>query len=189
MRRIISKFIRLLEKLNNWIRNFLRIAYLNLKYPHLRIDFKSKIQKNCNIICVDGGSMIIKGSSIAEGTHLFADMNGSLQITNSIIGRFSCIVAKKQIIINSGCAIAEMVVIRDQDHKIDTQADTDAFSSYSTGSIIIGQNVWIASKVTILKNVSIGDYVVIAASAVVNKSIPSYELWAGVPAKFVKHVH
>jgi acetyltransferase-like isoleucine patch superfamily enzyme len=44
---------------------------------------------------------------------------------------------------------------------------------YSLGSIIIGENTWIGSGVTILKNVNIGDNVVICAGCLIKDDIPS----------------
>ena len=49
--------------------------------------------------------------------------------------------------------------------------------------ISIGKNVWLGCNVIILKGVEIGDGAIVAAGAVVNKSIPSKEIWGGVPAK------
>lgn len=54
------------------------------------------------------------------------------------------------------------------------------------GPIEISDNVWIASKVIILKGVKIGEGSMIAAGSVVTKDIPSYSLAAGVPAKVIK---
>jgi virginiamycin A acetyltransferase len=51
----------------------------------------------------------------------------------------------------------------------------------------IGNDVWIASKATILQGVRISDGVVIAAGAVVTKDVPPYAIVAGVPAKIVRH--
>lgn len=52
--------------------------------------------------------------------------------------------------------------------------------------IIIGNNVWIGANSIILKGVNIGSGAIIAAGAVVNKSIPENEIWGGVPAKKIK---
>jgi acetyltransferase-like isoleucine patch superfamily enzyme len=49
--------------------------------------------------------------------------------------------------------------------------------------IIIGENVWLGCNVAVLKGANIGDGAVVAAGAVVTKSIPPYEIWGGVPAK------
>jgi acetyltransferase-like isoleucine patch superfamily enzyme len=94
------------------------------------------------------------------------------------------IVAKKQIVINKNCLIAELVVIRDQDHSTDPLLR----NSFSSSPIEIQQNTWIASKATILKGVTIGSNSVVAASAVVNRNIPSQELWGGIPAKKIKNI-
>ena len=52
--------------------------------------------------------------------------------------------------------------------------------------VIIGNNVWIGSDVTILPGVEIGDGSVIAAGAVLTRSIPPRSVAAGVPAKVVR---
>ena len=56
----------------------------------------------------------------------------------------------------------------------------------SKGPVIIGNNVWIGDKATVLPNVTIGDGAVIAANAVVTKDVPPYSIVAGNPAKVIK---
>lgn len=56
----------------------------------------------------------------------------------------------------------------------------------SKGDVIIGNDVWIASCVTIMSGVKIGDGAVIAAYSVVSKDVPPYTIVAGNPAKVVK---
>jgi len=52
--------------------------------------------------------------------------------------------------------------------------------------VVIEDDVWIGACVTILKGVCIGEGSIIAAGAVVVKSIPSYSIAGGVPAKVIK---
>lgn len=52
--------------------------------------------------------------------------------------------------------------------------------------VIINEDVWIASRVTILKGVNIGRGSIIAAGAVVNRDVLPYSVVGGVPAKFIK---
>ena len=54
--------------------------------------------------------------------------------------------------------------------------------------IDIGNNVFIGANSIILKGVVIGDRAVIGAGSVVTKNIPSDQIWAGNPAKFIKNI-
>lgn len=54
--------------------------------------------------------------------------------------------------------------------------------------IVMGKNVWIGSRATILSGVTIGDGAIVAAGSVVTKNVPSNKVVAGVPAKVIKDV-
>ena len=58
----------------------------------------------------------------------------------------------------------------------------------SKGEIVIGKNVWIGDKATILSGVHIGDNVIVAANAVVLSDVPDNCIVAGVPARIVKQL-
>ena len=53
--------------------------------------------------------------------------------------------------------------------------------------IIIGDDVWIGVRVTILPGVNIGNHCIIAAGSVVTKNVPDYAIVGGVPAKVIKY--
>ena len=81
-----------------------------------------------------------------------------------------------------------MVSILDHDHHYDLEDGQLKLSGYDTAPIKIGYNVWIADKVTILRGVTIGNNVVIAANAVINKDVPDGVIVGGVPAKILKEL-
>ena len=54
------------------------------------------------------------------------------------------------------------------------------------GSVKIGNRCWIGAKATILKGVELGDGCVVAAGAVVTRSVPGGGIVAGVPARPMK---
>lgn len=55
--------------------------------------------------------------------------------------------------------------------------------------VMIGNDCFIGGGVTILKGVTIGDRAIIGACSVVTKDVPSDEIWAGNPAKFVSQLN
>lgn len=59
--------------------------------------------------------------------------------------------------------------------------------SESKGDIVIGDDVWIGYRATILSGVKIGQGAIIAAGAVVTKDVPPYAIVGGVPAKVIKY--
>jgi maltose O-acetyltransferase len=64
----------------------------------------------------------------------------------------------------------------------------DRCGSRVAAPITISDGAWIASRVTILPGVSIGQGAVVAAGAVVNRDVAPNTLVAGVPAKLVRHL-
>ena len=58
--------------------------------------------------------------------------------------------------------------------------------NYHNLNTIIEDDVWIGHGVTIMRGVKIGEGSIIGANSVVTKNIPSYSIYAGVPAKFIK---
>ena len=54
------------------------------------------------------------------------------------------------------------------------------------GKVIIENDSDIGAGVIILPGIKIGKGVQVGAGAVVTKNIPSFEVWAGIPAKFLK---
>lgn len=54
------------------------------------------------------------------------------------------------------------------------------------GKIFLKENSRIGSHCTIMPGVTVGRNSVVGANSFVNKSIPEGEVWAGVPARFIK---
>ncbi len=99
---------------------------------------------------------------------------GKLHIGNDCFLNNQCSInCLGAITIGNDCQFGENVYLYDHNHK---HSDADKLISgqgYNTGSIRIGNNCWIGSNVVILKDVTIGDNVVIGAGCVVHRSIAS----------------
>lgn len=59
---------------------------------------------------------------------------------------------------------------------------------YTYGKVLIKTNAWIGMNVTICPGVTIGQYAVVGAGAIVTKDVPDYAIVAGVPAKVIRYL-
>jgi acetyltransferase-like isoleucine patch superfamily enzyme len=67
------------------------------------------------------------------------------------------------------------------------KASLDLMEGGVDRSIVIGNDVWIATNAVIMKGITIGDGAVVGAGAIVNKDVPSYAIVAGVPARIIRY--
>ena len=112
--------------------------------------------------------------------------NGEIIIgDNVVLSPGTLIVARERITIGRYVMVGEYCSIRDQDHRTDT-AEHVRTSGFVTSPISIGADVWIGRGCAVLKGVTIGENAVVAANSVVTQSVPAMELWAGIPARFVR---
>lgn len=105
-------------------------------------------------------------------------------------GDFIHITAINKISIGDNVLTGRWVTITDNSHG-DTQLESLKTAPIkrewvSKGPVIIGNNVWIGDKATILPGVTIGDGAVIGANSVVTSDIPPYCVAGGNPAKIIK---
>jgi acetyltransferase-like isoleucine patch superfamily enzyme len=149
-----------------------------------------------------------KPHSVVFGNHVSVYAGCSFAIQKDgrcFVGDFTLlngaiVMAEELVEIGSHCLISWGVGIADSDFHplepaqrlIDSQALAPFFKSrparpkLKTAPVKIGDNVWIGMNAVILKGVTIGDNSVVAAGAVVTKSIPPNTIVAGNPAVTVK---
>ena len=80
-----------------------------------------------------------------------------------------------------GCMAAPGLRIATINHDMNERHTT-----YTYGKVTIKKNVWLGMNVTICPGVTVGEYAVVAAGAVVTKDVPDYAVVGGVPAKVIK---
>lgn len=88
------------------------------------------------------------------------------------------------IFIGDGSMIGHNVVLATINHDLDP--NNDRKNHYAP--ITIGKHVWIGSNATVLAGVSIGDWAVVGAGAVVTKDVPSKSVVGGIPARIIKMI-
>ncbi|UXP32424.1 acyltransferase [Reichenbachiella agarivorans] len=141
------------------------------------VNGRPKIKSSGKIILGDD----VRIWSNIEQTKLFTGKKGQLIIGSNSRINGSHITAQNRIEIGDNCRISPYTLIMDSSfHDIH-----DHFTDVEGETIIIEDDVWVASKATILKGVRIGKGAVIATGAVVTKDVAPYTLVGGVPAKLI----
>ena len=106
---------------------------------------------------------------------------------NFTIGEFSSVGENTWIYCLDKIKIGEKTCIGEDVYLITGSHDLNSKSfSLVTKPIIIGDGVWLSTGVKVLAGVKIGDFGVAGAFSSILKNIPPNEVWAGVPAKFIK---
>ena len=137
--------------------------------------------KRSSLIRLDKEALLhIKGvASIFYDADIIVFEKAKLTIGNSFINSNCKIRCHKRITIGDGCAISHDFSVMDSDaHAL--------FGDKNEKEVIIGDNVWIGTRVTVLSGVSIGNGAVIAAGSLVNEDVPEKCLVAGVPARVIR---
>ncbi len=128
-----------------------------------------------------GGRIEVENCSFFSGARLECWAGAVIRIGNgTYLNRNSEIVAARSVTIGRDCKIARDVVIMDTDqHEIPGIGLT-------IRPVTIGDRVWLGTRATVLKGVTIGDDAVVAAGSVVTRDVPSRTIVAGVPARIVR---
>lgn len=122
---------------------------------------------------------------------IFVDSNATLIIGENSGFSGVSIHCEKQITIGSYCNFGGNVCIWDTDfHSLDYMHRRKLITSdIKSLKIEIGNDVFIGANSIILKGVTIGDRSIIGAGSIVTSTIPSDEIWAGNPARFIKKIN
>lgn len=170
--RIIQKIIRsyrkkvFRKKIQCPHKNFTLVGKVNLINTNLKLGKNVTIYPDVTFFG-DGLIEISDNVDIGQGTVIYSSKEGGVQI-----GAHSMIAAQCYII--------------DTDHGI-SAAKLISEQPNSVSPISIGEDVWIAAGVKILKGSVINDGAVIGASSLVKGSIESNAIAVGIPAKIKKY--
>lgn len=115
-------------------------------------------------------------------------MEKKIEIGSSVrIGHNVEIIANSKVIIGDDCLIAQCVLITTVEHGLIKNNIPMRLQKELYKDVIIETDVWIGAKAIILPGVRIGKGAVIGAGAVVTRSVESYSIVGGVPAKLIKY--
>jgi acetyltransferase (isoleucine patch superfamily)-like protein len=138
---------------------------------------KNRLYRWCGIKI--GENVRICSSVIFLGT-------GEIMIGNDVwIGPRSIIISGSEIKIGNYVDIGPDVYVGTGSHEIDPIGDHSAGKGKNE-PIYIEDGCWIGTRATILPGIKISKKTVIAAAALVNKTIAPYSIAAGVPARVIR---
>lgn len=108
---------------------------------------------------------------------------------NTYLGRHSSIQSSEgcSVKIGSNCSISHYVMIYTENN-IANQNFSRPERIKRIANVVIGNNCWIGAGVFIREGVTIGDNVVIGANSVVVTDIPSFSIYAGIPAELKRKI-
>lgn len=160
-------------------------------YTQLRARINAPVDSSIVVL----GCPEIQGTrqiSLGKRLYLYRELHwetqaqGKIQIADDVVmSRGVHLVAFSEISIGEGTMIGEYSSIRDANHRRNS-TETLRDAGHDSAPIHIGKQVWIGRGVTILAGVSIGDYAVIGANAVVTRDIPAHSVAVGIPARPLK---
>jgi len=179
MKNYLAQYTALFRFINS-TKNF----FLKFKYPKVLIGRNSVLTKvTFEKYSSLGERVVLVNSKI--GNHSYISRSG--QIHNATIGRFCSIGPGVKI----GLGIHPTDFI--STHPVFYSLRKQSGATFSTDQkfieelpIKIGHDVWIGANAIIMDGVNIGNGAIIAAGAVVTKSVRPYEIVGGVPAKHIR---
>lgn len=131
----------------------------------------------------------LTGREVGEGFSLFppfyTDFGKNIAIGRNVFINSGCHFQDQGgITIGDGALIGHNVVLATVNHALEPEKRRR--NRYAP--IRIGENVWIGSNATILPGVTLGDWAVVAAGAVVTKDVPPMTVVGGVPARVLRTI-
>jgi acetyltransferase-like isoleucine patch superfamily enzyme len=186
----MSLFDKILNLIVIKLRNHNLINLTGIGQIHSRVKLKGAI--------ITGNVIVSEGCKIVKGVHIKGESEVRIGKYTSINGPMTDIHAVvNSVTIGAFCSIARNVTIQEYNHRLDGLTtyfiNQNIFEGrekddiISSGSIEIGNDVWVGTQTVILSGAKIGDGAIIGANSVVTGVIPPYSIAVGSPAKVIKY--
>lgn len=130
-----------------------------------------------------GGEIIIGDAVKIRPGCVLRTCTGTIRIGSSVVIGYGVLInGYGDVTIGSDVLISPYVTIYASNHGIARKQLIRLQKSSGLG-IHIGNDVWIGASSVITDGVTLNKGCVIGAGAIVTKSVPAYEIWAGNPAR------
>ena len=179
------KFIKMDYKYKYFLKRFL----INItKYKRISIGKNTIIENKAILDPGKQGRITIGRDSFIHNYGILKCYDtGTIKIGDNVsINPFCVLYGIGDLTIGNGVRIAAHTVVIPANHNFSDRNRPIFKQGVSKKGIVIQNDVWIASNVTVLDGVTIGKHSVIGAGSVVAEDVPDYAVAAGVPCKLIK---
>ena len=168
------------------LKKLIGLIIYNVIAKHLPSSFSAvnlgqrKLRELCGKLILEkcGAEVNIEKDAVFSSKVELGDRSG-IGIRASISGK--CVIGN-DVMMGPEC------IIYSWNHKVDDVTTTMRGQGFTEEEpVIIGDDVWIGGRVTILPGVHIGSHSIIGAGAVVTKDVPEWAIAAGNPAVVKKY--
>jgi len=138
-----------------------------------------------NLVSCGKDVSIGKGTTISPGTVSIGN-NTALGINTHILSTLAKVYIGNEVMFGPGVTIITGNHRTDMVGRTMKSVTNEEKLPENDEDVVICDDVWIGANATILKGVTIGEGAIVSAGSVVTKDVPPYQIWGGVPAKFIK---
>jgi len=165
-----------------------RFFLFKLRNPHVVTEGFVFLGRNVTLQARRGYGRLILGRWVHIGRgNAIRCHEGTLRIGDKcVFGKDNTVNAYLDIEFGAATIVADWVYVCDFDHSFADVTVPIKDQGIVKTPVRIGPDVWLGTKVTVLRGVTIGRGCVVAANAVVNRDLPAFSVAVGVPARVVR---
>ncbi len=171
-----------------YLKRYWRFLVWRLRNRHVVTEGFVFLGKNVELSAREGYGRLVVGRwvHLGDGNSLRCH-EGNLRIGDKcVFGKDNTVNCYLDIEFGAATIVADWVYVCDFDHVYaDIHVPIKDQGIVKT-PVRIGPDVWVGTKVTVLRGVTVGHGAVLAANSVINRDIPPMAIAGGVPAKVIK---
>jgi acetyltransferase-like isoleucine patch superfamily enzyme len=172
----------------HYLLRYWRFLRFKLANPHVITTGFVFLGKRVEVLARPGYGRVVLGRwvHLGDGTSLRCH-EGTLRVGDkTVFGRHNVVNAYLDVEIGAACILADFVYVTDFDHEFGDLSVPIKDQGINKSPVRIGSDVWLGTKVTVVRGTTVGDGAVVAANAVVTRDLPDYAIAAGVPARVIR---
>jgi len=165
-----------------------RFAVFKLRNPHIITEGFVFLGRNVTLEARRGYGRLILGRWVHIGSgNSIRCHEGTIRVGDKcVFGKDNTVNGYLDIEFGAATIVADWVYVCDFDHVFSDVTVPIKDQGIVKSPVRVGPDVWLGTKVTVLRGITIGQGCVVAANAVVNKDLPPYSVAVGVPARVVR---